>query len=122
MTNIVPNPGSDEAIKLGCTCPVLDNEYGKGFPIDGQTCFWYTSDCPVHSSKKEDLSDSSAPIMLDNEAIQSLQKQLQQANEDAERLYKSLYHLIFVADYDKTCSRCRDIKNNLKAHEERIKG
>ena len=51
-----------------------------------------------------------------------LEKQLQQANEDAERLYKSLYHLIFVADYDKTCSRCRDIKNNLKAHEERIKG
>ena len=54
--------------------------------------------------------------------VMELEKQLQQANEDAERLYKSLYHLIFVADYDKTCSRCRDIKNNLKAHEERIKG
>ena len=52
--------------------------------------------------------------------VMELEKQLQQANEDAERLYKSLYHLIFVADYDKTCSRCRDIKNNLKAHEERI--
>ena len=52
--------------------------------------------------------------------IEKLKEELQQANEDAERLYKSLYHLIFVADYDKTCSRCRDIKNNLKAHEERI--
>ena len=24
------NPGSREAVKAGCTCPVLDNEYGEG--------------------------------------------------------------------------------------------
>jgi len=120
MTNIVPNPGSDEAIKLGCTCPVLDNEYGKGFPIDGQTCFWYTSDCPVHSSKKEDLSDSSAPIMLDNEAVQSLQKQLQQANEDAERLYDTLNYIINEEPTGLNETIYDEGKTNLKAHEERI--
>jgi hypothetical protein len=27
-----PNPGSDEAVKLGCTCPVEDNKHGDGVP------------------------------------------------------------------------------------------
>jgi hypothetical protein len=39
-----PNPGSDAAIELGCTCPVLDNAHGRH--DDG--LFWITSDCPVH--------------------------------------------------------------------------
>lgn len=43
-----PNPGSDAAIRLGCTCPVLDNHHGAGFPYGGKTCFWYTDGCPVH--------------------------------------------------------------------------
>jgi len=30
MSNDKPNPGSPEAIKKGCTCPVLDNGHGKG--------------------------------------------------------------------------------------------
>lgn len=42
-----PNPGSDAAIALGCTCPVLDNSHGKGHY--GQTgIFVYTIGCPVH--------------------------------------------------------------------------
>jgi len=40
------NPGSSEAIALGCICPVMDNHYGKG--IDGN--FWYTEYCPYHFS------------------------------------------------------------------------
>ena len=43
-----PNPGSDEAIKQGCRCAVLDNRHGKGafdFP-DGQ--FWINEECPIH--------------------------------------------------------------------------
>jgi len=48
-----PNPGSKEAIKQGCTCPVMDNNNGKGLPIpdkDGtiQTAFWMSVDCPIH--------------------------------------------------------------------------
>lgn len=48
-----PNPGSEEAIKAGCLCPVMDNNNGKGLPIpdkDGtvRTAFWMSGDCPLH--------------------------------------------------------------------------
>jgi hypothetical protein len=43
----VPNPGSDEAIKQGCTCPVLDNNHGKGL---GNGLFWMNKDCPMHGA------------------------------------------------------------------------
>lgn len=39
----VPNPGSDEALELGCTCPVLDNGHGRGAGP-----FWINEGCPVH--------------------------------------------------------------------------
>jgi hypothetical protein len=45
----VPNPGSDEAIKQGCTCPVLDNAHGKGSYRGG---FFITADCPLHTKVK----------------------------------------------------------------------
>jgi hypothetical protein len=45
----VPNPGSDEAIKIGCTCPVLDNGHGKG-SMYGEGMFWMNKNCPVHGS------------------------------------------------------------------------
>ena len=48
---VVPNPGSDEAIKLGCICPVMDNHHGYGIPSDAGPLFWYTSGCPVHTPK-----------------------------------------------------------------------
>jgi hypothetical protein len=53
-TNAVPNPGSDEAILRGCTCPVIDNAHGKGYMggakgSDGYTLFVYTCGCPVHA-------------------------------------------------------------------------
>jgi hypothetical protein len=45
-----PNPGSDAAIVAGCTCPVIDNAYGRG---DGCGNFWYTDGCPVHAPRQE---------------------------------------------------------------------
>jgi hypothetical protein len=49
-----PNPGSQEAIYLGCICPVIDNHYGKGVETEnGEVHFWYTAECPVHQSKIE---------------------------------------------------------------------
>jgi len=50
MTNLteMPNPGSDDAVDLGCTCPILDNGHGKGSAW-GEGVFWYSVDCPVHS-------------------------------------------------------------------------
>ena len=41
-----PNPGSKEAEKAGCTCPVIDNHFGKGRP-DGS--FIFDMECPVHN-------------------------------------------------------------------------
>ncbi len=46
MTDKKPNPGSDEAIKAGCTCPILDNEYGKGWMGD-PNMFVFSHDCPL---------------------------------------------------------------------------
>jgi len=39
------NPGSPEAIKAGCLCPVLDNYHGLGL---GDGKFWINADCPLH--------------------------------------------------------------------------
>jgi hypothetical protein len=46
-----PNPGSPQAIEQGCTCAVLDNHYGEGFPWGGSTSFWISEDCPLHGPK-----------------------------------------------------------------------
>jgi hypothetical protein len=49
----VPNPGSDEAIAAGCTCPVMDNGHGAGYgwAIGYTRAFWITEDCPLHGSQ-----------------------------------------------------------------------
>lgn len=55
-------PGSPAAGKAGCTCPVMDNNHGKGFmrPPSGQPMFYMSSDCPLHGErkKKNEQSDS----------------------------------------------------------------
>lgn len=46
----VPNPGSDEALSMGCECAVLDNCHGRFAPVppDG----WFiTMGCPVHDPR-----------------------------------------------------------------------
>ena len=55
-----PNPGSSEAIDLGCTCPVIDNARGRGYMggakgKDGRTVFVYTEGCPVHHEEVSEL-------------------------------------------------------------------
>ena len=50
---MTPNPGSDEAVAAGCTCPVMDNARGRGIPIttdEGgiEIAFWMSGDCPLH--------------------------------------------------------------------------
>lgn len=46
----IPNPGSDEALTKGCTCPVLDNGYGEGSGW-GPGKFWINFNCPLHGPK-----------------------------------------------------------------------
>ena len=43
----IPNPGSDEAILMGCICPVIDNNHGGGWRGDPNT-FAIDRTCPVH--------------------------------------------------------------------------
>jgi len=47
-----PNPGSPAALKLGCTCPVLDNRSGKGC-ADRTNIFWIDTNCPIHKPKQK---------------------------------------------------------------------
>lgn len=46
-----PNPGSDEAIKLGCICPVIDNGHGNE-ELGRIRGFVMNLDCPMHGSRK----------------------------------------------------------------------
>lgn len=53
MNTTIPNPGSDAAIKQGCTCPVLDNGHGKGVGGNGEKHgWWVTAGCPLHGKEK----------------------------------------------------------------------
>ena len=60
MTNILnivkPDPGTKEALKKGCICPVIDNHYGRGYHgIAGQ--FAFNMDCPLHTIPVEELKN-----------------------------------------------------------------
>ena len=57
MDNLKLNPGSEEAIAAGCSCPVLDNARGKGYmggakDEDGNTIFVVSCVCPIHGDPK----------------------------------------------------------------------
>lgn len=46
-------PGSDAAIKAGCTCPVLDNGHGRGVGGNGEKYgWWITEGCPLHGKEE----------------------------------------------------------------------
>lgn len=60
MTNILnvakPYPGSKEAGDIGCICPVMDNEYGRGhYGVAGE--FVINMECPLHTMPLEELSN-----------------------------------------------------------------
>jgi len=47
-----PNPGTDDARKAGCLCPIIDNHYGMGARLDmetGNPLFWIVDGCPLHA-------------------------------------------------------------------------
>ena len=48
-----PNPGTNEAIKQGCTCPVIDNEHGRGY-MGQKGIFVYNGNCQVHKLPTRD--------------------------------------------------------------------
>jgi len=54
-----PNPGTQEAIDAGCTCPVLDNSYGWGYTGigGGEGIYCYNEGCPIHWPTEESEND-----------------------------------------------------------------
>lgn len=51
-----PNPGSVEAVRLSCTCPVLDNRHGHGVPTDNGPIFWMADSCPIHGPAAREVT------------------------------------------------------------------
>jgi len=48
MNNFTANPGSKAAKQMNCTCPVHDNNNGKGFLMQGKIVFYMNEKCPIH--------------------------------------------------------------------------
>jgi hypothetical protein len=50
-TPVVPNPGSHEAYTQGCTCPIIDNQYGRGYHEDAAGNRYHVIEvgCPLHN-------------------------------------------------------------------------
>ena len=46
----LPNPGSPEAEAVGCTCPIMDNSYGKGYFMQPNV-FVYNLECRIHGEE-----------------------------------------------------------------------
>lgn len=65
-----PKPGSNDAVKAGCTCPVLDNARGAGWLGTGE--FWFTEGCPVHTRPRRTEPDMSGAWALLREADEAL--------------------------------------------------
>lgn len=50
-----PKPGSPEAVKAGCKCPVMDNAQGKGRGGCGEDFgWWVNARCELHGKKKDE--------------------------------------------------------------------
>lgn len=45
-----PAPGSPEATKIGCTCPILDNAYGRGY-MGVAGVYAFSMNCTVHQPR-----------------------------------------------------------------------
>lgn len=44
----VGNPGSPEAVAMGCECPAIGNHHGAGVEMGGDLFWWISSQCPMH--------------------------------------------------------------------------
>ncbi|MEN6550098.1 MAG: hypothetical protein ABFE07_28985 [Armatimonadia bacterium] len=55
----LPNPGSEEAVTQNCTCPRIDNHYGRGSDF-GPDTFVMSGDCPLHGQAVRDASLNAA--------------------------------------------------------------
>jgi hypothetical protein len=49
------SPGSPDAIKAGCICPIEENNNGQGAykKANGRPVFWFSRNCPLHGKAQE---------------------------------------------------------------------
>lgn len=61
-----PNPGSADALDQGCTCPVSDNQHGKGYAGSGggDGIFVMALDCPLHGHRRAQCSSCRKDMVL----------------------------------------------------------
>ena len=58
MPPTIPNPGSDEALDRGCSCPCMDNNHGRGGSYYGIGIWITTADCPLHGMTGKQAADA----------------------------------------------------------------
>lgn len=59
-----PPPGSQEAVDMGCTCAVWDNNHGKGFQWDRNKppMYYVSGNCPVHCDLEAEENEEKADV------------------------------------------------------------
>ena len=50
----IPSPGSTEAYEQGCKCPIMDNNYGKGY-MGMENVFVFNTECPLHGEALKEV-------------------------------------------------------------------
>lgn len=58
-TDTTPRPGSEAAVAIGCTCPVMDNGHGAGY-MGNPEVFMMNEGCPVHDPLARTTPERSA--------------------------------------------------------------
>jgi hypothetical protein len=66
------NPGSLKAREQGCTCAVMDNNYGADGGFDGLGNFWLSDSCPLHGTGVQPTEV--ARVRVDPHSEKALQK------------------------------------------------
>lgn len=75
-------PGSHNAVKAGCTCPIIDNHYGKGRREDYNE-YLINSTCQLHS---QIIKQNQAEMKLVRLSNPDLLKDLTNANSKSNHL------------------------------------
>lgn len=60
--NKLPNPGSYEALEMGCRCPMYDNNKGLGCDW-GNGLFWINPECPLHGKEAKRTEEDTRTLM-----------------------------------------------------------
>lgn len=78
------NPGSPEAMRLGCKCSPLSNNYGKGAVVGDKIeegVFDLADDCPIHVDARR--VDADTLKQINNSGREEISNQLGDGSVDS---------------------------------------